>query len=106
MTNWLITGVGSGLGKALAAAALARGDRVAGTARKPQDVAAFEASAPGRAFGYRLELTDAAATTGSVVRDVYLNVRIRPEIQFQAGQFKVPFAQEGGTGATIVELKE
>ncbi len=62
MTNWLITGVGSGLGKALAAAALARGDRVAGTARKPQDVAAFEASAPGRAFGYRLELTDASAT--------------------------------------------
>lgn len=61
MTNWLITGVGSGLGKALAAAALARGDAVAGTARKSADVAAFAAAAPGRAFGYRLDVTDQAA---------------------------------------------
>ena len=44
----------------------------------------------GSHFDFAL-LTDAAATTGSVVRDVYLNVRIRPEFQFQAGQFKVPF---------------
>jgi hypothetical protein len=51
-------------------------------------------------------LTDAAATTGSVVRDVYLNVRIRPEFQFQAGQFKTPFAQESGTGATNLDFIE
>ena len=37
-------------------------------------------------------LADAAATTGSVVRDVYLNVRYNPMLQFQAGQFKTPFA--------------
>ena len=59
----------------------------------------------GSHFDFAL-LTDAAATTGSVVRDVYLNVRIRPEIQFQAGQFKVPFAQEGGTGATNLDFVE
>ena len=51
-------------------------------------------------------LTDAASTTGSVVRDVYLNVRIRPEFQFQAGQFKTPFAQEAGTGATNLDFVE
>jgi len=51
-------------------------------------------------------LTDAASTTGSIVRDVYLNVKIRPEIQFQAGQFKTPFAQEAGTGATNLDFVE
>jgi phosphate-selective porin len=59
----------------------------------------------GSHFDFAL-LTDAAATTGSVVRDVYLNVRIRPEIQFQAGQFKTPFAQESGTGATNLDFIE
>jgi phosphate-selective porin len=59
----------------------------------------------GSHFDFAL-LTDAAATSGSVVRDVYLNVRIRPEIQFQAGQFKTPFAQEAGTGATNLDFVE
>jgi phosphate-selective porin OprO/OprP len=59
----------------------------------------------GSHFDFAL-LTDAASTTGSVVRDVYLNVRIRPELQFQAGQFKVPFAQETGTGATNLDFVE
>ena len=34
MKNWLITGVSRGLGKALAEAALARGDTVIGTVRE------------------------------------------------------------------------
>jgi phosphate-selective porin len=59
----------------------------------------------GSHFDFAL-LTDAAATTGSVVRDVYLNVRVRPEFQFQAGQFKTPFAQESGTGATNLDFIE
>jgi phosphate-selective porin len=59
----------------------------------------------GSHFDFAL-LTDASATAGSVVRDVYLNVRIRPEFQFQAGQFKVPFAQEAGTGATNLDFVE
>ena len=64
--NWLITGVGSGLGKALAAAALARGDRVAGTVRTAEAAAAFEALGPGCAFGFQLDLADTAAV-GAVV---------------------------------------
>jgi phosphate-selective porin OprO and OprP len=59
----------------------------------------------GSHFDFAL-LTDAAATSGSVVRDVYLNVRIRPEFQLQAGQFKVPFAQETGLGATNLDFVE
>ena len=51
-------------------------------------------------------LTDANATTGAIVRDAYLNVRIRPEFQFQAGQFKQPFAQETGIGATNLDFVE
>ncbi len=59
----------------------------------------------GSHFDFAL-LTDAAGTSGSIVRDVYLNVRLRPEIQFQAGQFKTPFAQEAGTGATNLDFVE
>jgi NAD(P)-dependent dehydrogenase (short-subunit alcohol dehydrogenase family) len=59
--TWLITGVGSGLGKALAAAVLAQGDEVAGTVRTIAAKTAFEAQAPGRAHGFVLDLRDAAA---------------------------------------------
>lgn len=51
-------------------------------------------------------LTDSNATNGAIVRDAYLNVRIRPEFQFQAGQFKEPFAQETGIGATNLDFVE
>jgi NAD(P)-dependent dehydrogenase (short-subunit alcohol dehydrogenase family) len=66
MTNWLITGVGGGLGKALAQAALARGDKVAGTVRKTADLEAFEALAVGRARGFILDITDEAAVHEAV----------------------------------------
>jgi phosphate-selective porin OprO and OprP len=59
----------------------------------------------GSHFDFAL-LTDANSTTGAIVRDVYLNVRIRPEFQFQAGQFKEPFAQETGIGATNLDFVE
>ena len=58
---WLITGVSSGLGRALAVAALGRGDVVAGTVRREADCAAFEALAPGRAHGLLLDLADTPA---------------------------------------------
>jgi phosphate-selective porin OprO/OprP len=59
----------------------------------------------GSHFDYAI-LTDANSTTGAIVRDVYLNVRLRPEFQFQAGQFKEPFAQETGIGATNLDFVE
>jgi phosphate-selective porin OprO and OprP len=59
----------------------------------------------GSHFDFAL-LTDANSTTGAIVRDVYLNVRIIPEFQIQAGQFKEPFAQETGIGATNLDFVE
>ena len=60
MKRWLITGISSGLGAALAKGVLARGDRMAGTARNRESLAEFERSAPGRAFGFSLDLRDQA----------------------------------------------
>jgi NAD(P)-dependent dehydrogenase (short-subunit alcohol dehydrogenase family) len=59
----LITGVSSGLGRALATEALAAGHRVVGTVRTEADRAAFEALAPGRAVATLLDVTDDAAVT-------------------------------------------
>jgi NAD(P)-dependent dehydrogenase (short-subunit alcohol dehydrogenase family) len=64
--RWLITGVSSGLGRALAKAALTRGDRVAGTVRRAADKAAFDSLSPGRALGFTLDLADAEAAAGVV----------------------------------------
>ena len=64
--HWLITGVSSGLGRALAAVVLASGDRVSGTVRSPQDKDLFESGAPGRAHGYLLDVRDEAAITAMV----------------------------------------
>lgn len=56
--HWLITGISGGLGTALADAALAMGDSVAGTSRKAQAARTFTARAPGRAFGIPLDAGD------------------------------------------------
>ena len=63
MTNWLITGVSGGLGRALAEAALARGDKVAGTVRKAADLAAFEAMG---GKGFLADMTDEDAVRAAV----------------------------------------
>lgn len=56
--TWLITGVSSGLGAALAEAVLARGDVVIGTVRQKDQLATFEALKPGRAHAVQLDLRD------------------------------------------------
>ncbi|USQ94433.1 oxidoreductase [Caulobacter sp. RL271] len=66
--TWMITGVSGGLGREIARAALARGDVVVGTVRKPEAAAAFEAFAPGRAHGVVMDVTDTAAATAAVAR--------------------------------------
>ena len=57
MANWLITGVSSGFGLELARAALARGDSVVGTLRRPAQADRFEQLAPGRAHAVQLDVT-------------------------------------------------
>jgi len=56
--TWLITGVSTGLGRALAEAVLSRGEAVIGTLRKREQLAEFEALAPGRAIAKLLDVTD------------------------------------------------
>jgi phosphate-selective porin OprO and OprP len=51
-------------------------------------------------------LIDATSTTGSTLRDVYLNVKYNNALQLQAGQFKEPFAQELVTGITNIDFLE
>lgn len=64
--RWLITGVSSGFGRAIAEAALGRGDTVVGTVRKEADREAFEALAPGRAIGRLLDVRDGDAVRAVV----------------------------------------
>jgi NAD(P)-dependent dehydrogenase (short-subunit alcohol dehydrogenase family) len=56
--TFLVTGASSGLGKAIAARLLAEGQRVVGTFRRAEQIAEFDALAPGRAFGRSLDQTD------------------------------------------------
>ena len=59
--TFLITGVSTGLGRAMAEAALNQGHTVVGTVRNEADRTGFETLMPGRAHGRILELTDTAA---------------------------------------------
>lgn len=66
MANWLTTGVSSGFGLELARAALARGDVVVGTLRKPAQIDQFESLAPGRAHAVLLDVTRGADVVPAV----------------------------------------
>ncbi|GAB7067217.1 oxidoreductase [Mycobacterium hodleri] len=66
MTTFFITGVSSGLGRAIAAGALDAGHDVVGTVRRPEDAAAFESLSPGRARARLLDVTDDAAVERTV----------------------------------------
>jgi len=66
MRRWFITGVSSGLGRALAQAALEVGDVVAGTVRSEPARRDFAALHADRAFGYVMDVTDHAAVAAAV----------------------------------------
>jgi NAD(P)-dependent dehydrogenase (short-subunit alcohol dehydrogenase family) len=66
MRTIFITGVSTGLGRAFAEAALAAGDQVVGTVRRPEDGTAFETLAPGRAHARILDVTDDEAVVRTV----------------------------------------
>jgi NAD(P)-dependent dehydrogenase (short-subunit alcohol dehydrogenase family) len=65
MTTWLITGCSTGLGRALAAAVLARGDNAVVTARDVATVADLAADAE-HALPLALDVTDPAQTRAAV----------------------------------------
>ncbi|RPD51040.1 oxidoreductase [Paracnuella aquatica] len=63
---WLITGASSGLGAALAAAALQNGHKVAATFRKPEQAADFTTNNNGAGLGIVLDVTSQEQVTASV----------------------------------------
>jgi NAD(P)-dependent dehydrogenase (short-subunit alcohol dehydrogenase family) len=63
---FFITGVSTGLGRALAEVALAEGHRVVGTLRDEKAREAFDRLSPDRSFGKRLDVTDIPAIAPTV----------------------------------------
>ena len=63
---WLITGASSGLGRALAEAALGCGDQVIATARDPQRLDELAERYPGQVMAARLDVTDADQARAAV----------------------------------------
>jgi NAD(P)-dependent dehydrogenase (short-subunit alcohol dehydrogenase family) len=68
MPTWLITGCSTGLGRALAEAALARGDRAVVTARDAAAVADLAEAHPDRALALALDVTDPDQVADAVRR--------------------------------------
>ena len=66
MKTWFITGASRGFGHAWAAAALARGDRVAATARNPKTLADLTEAYGKRLLPLALDVTDRAAVFAAV----------------------------------------
>lgn len=63
---WMITGTSSGLGREIARAALAAGDRVVATARQVAGLGELVESAPDRVRAVALDVTDPAAVRHAV----------------------------------------
>lgn len=59
--TWFITGINRGLGRSLAETLLERGDRVAGTARRPDELEDLKAKYSDNLWTAALDLTDAGA---------------------------------------------
>ena len=70
MSVWFITGASRGLGRELAAAALAAGDQVVATARDPQAVTGALPEAGGSLLAVRLDVTDPEQATAAVTAAV------------------------------------
>ncbi len=65
---WLITGVSSGLGLAIAKAALDAGERVVGTLRNEEQRQSFASLIPGRSYGMLLDVTHEESIDSTVAR--------------------------------------
>jgi NAD(P)-dependent dehydrogenase (short-subunit alcohol dehydrogenase family) len=70
VSRWLVTGCSSGIGRAIAAAALDAGHRVAVTARRPEAVLPLVSAHPGRAVAVALDVTDRAQVHAAVAESL------------------------------------
>jgi len=101
MKNWLITGVSRGIGKALAEAALARGDTVIGTIRRD---APQVAAGKGTFHCLRLEIRDSAAIESTVARAFELVGRL--DVVVNNAAYGLLGAIEDASDAEIAHLFE
>ncbi|WP_431038172.1 SDR family NAD(P)-dependent oxidoreductase [Streptomyces sp. P6-2-1] len=97
--TWFITGATSGLGRALALAALEAGGTVLGGSRRPERFAALVTAHPGRAFATYLDVTDTAAApaaiSGALARLGRVDVLVNA-----AGRGLIGAAEESGDAET------
>ena len=98
---WLITGTSSGFGWAIAEAALAAGDTVVATARRPESLDALVAAQPDRAVATALDVTD-QSRIGAVVDEVIERYGRIDVLVNNAGHGMVGAAEE----TTDAELRE
>lgn len=101
---WLITGASSGFGRAIAEAALAAGDVVVGTARRPNALADLEASAPERVHSMQLDVTDPGRIQAVVAEVLEGHGRVDVLVN-NAGRGAIGAAEET-TDAELRELME
>lgn len=73
---WLITGASSGLGHALAEAALAAGDSVIGVARRAGALSELASANPGRVSSVSLDVTDVAGVASFVQAQERIDVLV------------------------------
>ncbi|NEB73923.1 SDR family NAD(P)-dependent oxidoreductase [Streptomyces sp. SID14478] len=90
---WLITGANSGFGRAFTTAAVAEGDLVVATARRPEALADLVAAHPGRVEALALDVTDGAAVRATVAEVVARHGRIDVLVN-NAGRGHVGAAEE------------
>ncbi|WP_369360818.1 oxidoreductase [Streptomyces sp. cg2] len=95
---WLVTGASSGFGRAIAEAAVAAGDTVIGTARRPEGLADLVAAHPDRVEAIALDVTD-GGRTDVVAADVLarygrVDVLVNNAGRTQVGAFEETTDQE------------
>jgi NAD(P)-dependent dehydrogenase (short-subunit alcohol dehydrogenase family) len=73
---WLITGASSGFGRAIAEAAAAAGDTVAGAVRQPSTMDDLAAAHPGRVSSIALDVTDTGRAADAVAEVISRHGRI------------------------------
>ena len=97
---WLITGISSGLGKALAKSVIEKGDFVIGTFRKQSQVDEFNEKYSNRAFSVLLDIIDEQSIERNVEKliskferiDVLVNNVETPDIVYHPRRVKVTIA--------------
>jgi NAD(P)-dependent dehydrogenase (short-subunit alcohol dehydrogenase family) len=63
---WFVTGASSGFGSSIANEALAHGEKVVATARRPETLGELAAAAPDRVLVQKLDVTDAAQRQSAI----------------------------------------